>query len=150
MKKNIDIDNDNISKQYANIPSWYSNKTIALYYVNNREYAVHEYELVRDIKLFYLMDKNNLHNLFVLINKKIDDLLVKLLSMEPLLYYINETQIRIDMSKLNCASKNICGKNILELITEQHWRNAFIEFVIEKFHNLNIVSDIKKLQKYFK
>ena len=58
------LDNDRINNKYAQNHAWYSNINIASYYVRNEKDSIYEYKLIRPIKLFILMDINNLTILY--------------------------------------------------------------------------------------
>ena len=58
------LDNDRINNKYYQNHAWYSNINIASYYVRNDKDSIYEYKLIRPIKLFILMDINNLTILY--------------------------------------------------------------------------------------
>lgn len=79
--KHVVIGNDSIENMYASANSWYTKSCISLYYVNNETQKVNTYQTIRNLKLFYLMDHNNLKKIMDKINREIEDTIIDLSKM---------------------------------------------------------------------
>ena len=149
-KATMNMDNDDISNMYAKKPSWYSTKEIAYYYLNSEDYAVNEYELIRDIKLFYLMDNDNIKNLLKLIYDKLRNKINEIMNTRPITYQINDICKTLDLSRVDCKLKEKCGMNIIQAIIDNNCLNQVIDYIINKYWHLDITQEIYTLREYIK
>lgn len=128
--------NDNIENMYASTNSWYTKNCISLYYVNNKTQKVNSYQTVRNLKLFYLMDHDNIEKLMEKINNDIENTIISLSkiifipkdksNIEYIIRHYYEYDETIKIKKLLfwikvikiCTGYNIEWKEQLELIME--------------------------------
>jgi endonuclease/exonuclease/phosphatase family metal-dependent hydrolase len=92
------LDNDMIDNSHAQNHAWYSNINIASYYVRNEKDSIYEYKLIRPIKLFILMDINNLTTLY-------DILIMKL--KENIRIFMENKNINHIFERINLLQYNI-------------------------------------------